>query len=71
MSAFVAAGDNYWQVIDDRPPTDHTPDLGDYYETSAKARENYDKLPGPGRLMATHDDGVSDQFDWQLVASKP
>lgn len=71
MSLLVAAGDNYWQVIDDRPAADGTENLTDYYDTSEEAHENYALLPGPGRLMATHDDGVSGQFDWQLVISKP
>lgn len=72
MKNTVEAGDNYWQVIDDRPEAAATPegDLGDYYDTREEADTAYDALPGAGRLMSTYDDGRSDQFDWQLEEEK-
>lgn len=72
MENTVAAGDNYWQVIDDRPEASATPegDLSDCHDTREQADTAYAALPGAGRLMSTHDDGRSDQFDWQLGAEK-
>lgn len=70
MEDTVGAGDNYWQVTDDRPDITGEQDLGDYYDTRAEADEALAALPGPGTLYATHDDGRSDQFDWQVEEEK-
>ena len=72
MENTVGAGDNYWQVIDDRTEASATPegDLGGYHDTREEADTAYAELPGAGRLMSTHDDGRSDQFDWQLEEEK-
>ena len=71
MQTTVTTGFNYWQVIDDRPEqTPPVKNLTDYHETQAEAEEAFAALPGAGRLLATHDDGRSDQFDWQLEKQK-
>lgn len=72
MKSTVEAGDNYWQVLDDRPEasTSAEGDLSDYHDTRQEADSAYAALPGAGRLMSTHDDGRSDQFDWQLEEEK-
>lgn len=70
MKNTVGAGDNYWQVTDDRPDTTAGGYLGGHYDTRAEADEALAALPGPGTLYATHDDGRSDQFDWQVEEEK-
>lgn len=72
MKNTVEAGDNYWQVVDERPDASATPEgyLGDYYDTREEAGTALAALPGPGTLYATHDDGRSDQFDWQIEETK-
>lgn len=71
MENTVGAGDNYWQVTDDRPETSGTAeDMSEYYDTLKEAEEALDALPGKGTLYATHDDGRSDQFDWQVEKTK-